>query len=68
MSVWHKSLTVKRVMAAAERQMFGTDNPGFCTMCGCEQEGCEPDAREYECESCGEPSVYGASELMMEVL
>jgi hypothetical protein len=68
MSSWHKSLTVKRVMAAAERQMFGTDNPGFCTICGNEQEGCEPDAREYECEACGEASVFGASELMMEIV
>jgi hypothetical protein len=25
----------------------------------------EPDARKYECESCGANSVYGAEELLM---
>jgi hypothetical protein len=38
---------------------------GFCTACGewtCG--GCEPDARRYECESCGERAVYGAQELL----
>ena len=24
----------------------------------------EPDAREYECDSCGKPSVFGAEELI----
>lgn len=61
----HKSLTVDRVIAAAERQMFGTDNPGFCIECGEEADGCEPDAEKYPCEACGERAVYGASELMM---
>lgn len=60
-----KDLTLDRVQEAAERQMFGTDNPGFCISCGHEQDGCEPDARGYECESCGERRVYGASELFM---
>ena len=23
----------------------------------------EPDAEQYECESCGEPAVYGAAEI-----
>jgi len=38
---------------------------GFCTECGAERETCEPDAREYECEECGEASVYGAEELLI---
>jgi hypothetical protein len=33
--------------------------------CGADAEGVEPDARKYECESCGEPGVYGAEELLM---
>lgn len=60
----HKSLTLERVQEAAEREMFGTDNPGFCLRCGEEQEGCEPDARGYECESCGARAVMGAGELL----
>ena len=64
----HRSITVDRVVEAAERQMFGTDNPGFCKACGEEQEGCEPDARNYTCESCGLPQVFGASELLFDVV
>jgi hypothetical protein len=38
---------------------------GFCLACGFEQEGVEPDARKYVCESCGEKKVYGAEELLI---
>jgi hypothetical protein len=41
------------------------DNSGFCLACGDMACGVEPDAREYECESCGECKVYGAEELLM---
>lgn len=61
----HASITAERVAEAVERQMTSLDNPGFCTACGEEQEGCEPDARRYICESCGERAVYGASELLI---
>lgn len=61
----HKSITADRVAEAAERCMTGLDNPGFCLACGFEADGCEPDARGYECESCGEKKVYGAEELLI---
>jgi hypothetical protein len=38
---------------------------GFCLACGESQGGCEPDARKYECESCGKKAVYGAEEVVM---
>lgn len=38
---------------------------GFCLNCGCEKESCEPDAREYVCDFCEEPKVYGAAELVV---
>jgi DNA-directed RNA polymerase subunit RPC12/RpoP len=38
---------------------------GFCVKCGEEASGVEPDARKYECESCGERGVYGAEELLI---
>ena len=41
------------------------DNEGFCIACGEEAYGVEPDARKYECESCGKPKVYGAEELLI---
>ena len=64
----HPSLTVERITAAVHETMFGLANTGFCIECGEEREGCEPDARKYECDSCGERAVYGAEELMLEVL
>lgn len=63
----HKSLTTERLMEAVEAQMTSLDNPGFCILCGCEHEGVEPDAREYKCEACGGPFVYGAEELLMRI-
>lgn len=54
-------LDVARVMEAA----LEDDGAGFCLACGEEQSGCEPDARGYECESCGARKVYGAAELVM---
>jgi hypothetical protein len=53
------------LMQAAEDQMFGMGNSGFCVGCGAERDGCEPDARKYECFDCGENGVYGASELVL---
>ena len=47
-------LNVDRVLQAAEEQMFGTEDVGFCIKCGHEQDGCEPDAERYRCEECGE--------------
>ena len=38
---------------------------GFCLACGEMAYGVEPDAREYTCESCGAPRVYGAEELLI---
>jgi len=38
---------------------------GFCLACGAEANGVEPDARQYECESCGVSKVYGLEELVM---
>lgn len=54
-----------QVTAAVKRALTGLDNPGFCVRCGAEADGVEPDARRYECEACGSPSVYGAEELLM---
>ena len=55
----------ERLLEAVQEQMFGDSNTGFCIACGQEADGCEPDARNYPCESCGERKVYGASELLI---
>lgn len=41
------------------------DYIGFCTACGAAKDCCEPDAREYECDDCGQFKVYGAEELLI---
>lgn len=64
----HPAVTVEAVTEAAARWSNTLDNPGFCLACGAEAEGVEPDARRYECESCGEEAVYGASELLLHVM
>jgi hypothetical protein len=61
----HHSVTPGRVMEAVERHHTTLDNPGFCVQCGAEVEGVEPDARNLECEACGQTGVYGAEELLI---
>ncbi len=56
----HPSVTLDRIMSMAEAD----DNEGICLACGEDASGVEPDARKYECESCGEPRVYGAMALL----
>ncbi len=41
------------------------DMGGFCLACGEEAFSVEPDARNYVCESCGQPEVFGVEELLM---
>ena len=41
------------------------NNEGLCMACGEVAECVEPDARKYECESCGEKAVYGAAEALL---
>jgi len=49
------------------REFMDLDNEyaGFCLACGEQACGCEPDARQYECESCGKKQVYGIQELLL---
>lgn len=61
----HPSITTERVIDAIEDSMTTLANPGFCHACGEDADGCEPDARGYTCEVCGEDAVYGAEETML---
>ena len=47
------------------QEQYHNDRYGGCIACGEIQYGCEPDARKYECESCGENKVYGLAELLI---
>ena len=57
----HESITLELVMNA----MADQDYVGFCITCGEQFDGIEPDAHEYECECCGQHTVYGAEELLV---
>lgn len=58
-----KAITIARIAAMCERDEY----EGICIACGEDAEGVEPDARKYECESCGEKKVYGCQELLFMV-
>lgn len=47
------------------RAIESGESIGFCKECGHSQDGCEPDARGYKCESCGAMAVYGAEEMLV---
>ena len=57
------TLSAARITRAIE----SGENAGFCLACGAEAFGVEPDARNYTCESCGKPEVYGAEECLMNI-
>lgn len=61
MTARKRKITEARLVRAIKRD----EDLGFCTGCGAERGGCEPDAREYPCEECGEDKVYGAEELLL---
>ena len=54
-------IPIEQIMQAVQAD----DNRGFCTACGAEAFGVEPDARRYTCTSCQKPKVYGAEELLL---
>ena len=53
-----------QVFEAAQRD----DYTGICTACRAERDGCEPDARNYECYECGKMEVFGAEELLITMI
>jgi hypothetical protein len=61
----HPSITVERVIEAIERRLITLNDRGFCLACGEEASGVEPDARDYECEACGQRQVWGADDVLI---
>lgn len=64
-AVIHESITEERVCEAVEQSMLELENIGLCLNCGAEHGECEPDARNYICESCRCPDVFGAQEILI---
>jgi predicted RNA-binding Zn-ribbon protein involved in translation (DUF1610 family) len=54
-------IDINRIMEAIEADNFA----GFCLACGVEASNVEADAREFQCEDCGEEQVYGAEICLM---
>lgn len=54
------------VQMTEQEYMEGSEGcQGVCLACGdTELFGVEPDARHYECESCGEKTVFGYEEAL----
>jgi len=62
----HKSITKSRIVRAIKSAQRHCDEyPGFCLNCGKKANNCEPDARDYRCEKCGQNRVFGAEEILM---
>ncbi len=54
------------IVSFADYNMHDDANDGVCLACGTWSDGgCEPDARNYTCNECGETKVFGAQEAMI---
>ena len=53
------------LLQALEENAATLSNWGFCLNCGSQQDGCEPDARDYGCDECGQRAVSGAEEILL---
>ena len=58
-----QAITIERVVEMCERDEY----EGICLACGEDAFDIEPDARGYECESCGKEKVFGCQELLFMV-
>lgn len=58
-----KVISERRILAAVQ----SGELIGFCTSCGADQLGVEPDANGYACQSCGQMAVSGAENLLAEI-
>ena len=57
-------ISARKAVAKAQR-LVHEDSMGICLACGAEACQVEPDARDYECDVCGEEAVYGAEEVLL---
>ena len=54
------------MITEADFHMYDDDYMGFCVSCkDFTTDECEPDARKYECHTCGEKKVYGTQEALL---
>ncbi len=53
------------ILTVDEFQEYSDDYMGVCLSCNELQDGCEPDAENYKCESCGEHKVFGLEQALI---
>jgi predicted RNA-binding Zn-ribbon protein involved in translation (DUF1610 family) len=56
-------LTPNKILELAENN-YGY-NTGICSSCGEIHSGIEPDAAQYECNNCGQYTVYGCENILI---
>ncbi len=49
-----------------EESLLVDGTEGYCVVCGDQQNGVEPDAREYHCFECELDSVFGVEQIIIE--
>jgi hypothetical protein len=52
-------------LTEAQYEQLVNDQMGVCLACRTTKSGCEPDARQYECDECGKHEVYGTEECLL---
>lgn len=52
-------------MYVSTYEFFDNESMGICVKCAYAQDCVEPDAREYVCETCETPTVFGTPELLL---
>ncbi len=69
MKISDQARAVLKTTSARDLMEHSEEYDGFCITCGeWTSGGCEPDAREYRCDSCGRRTVYGAEELIFLII
>ncbi len=61
---WRWTLPKKIVLSEGMYSELNENSIGICRACGFQQFGCEPDARNYSCQDCRMPEVFGVEELL----
>lgn len=59
-------MTISGLIAQQEYENAARNLLGWCTTCEEFTRDCtEPDAEEYDCDQCGEDTVYGAEQALI---
>ena len=61
----HNPIDQDSLEDAIKASLFGNGSTGFCISCGYHHvDNMEPDTRNYPCDDCDLPQVFGAEELL----